>query len=395
MHLPSRSAILLTCPQGLAPFLADEVRALGFAAEPLKAGVLTSGTPADCMGFNLHLRTAHRVLYEVWRGRAFDSDALYAAARALPWEKWFAPGAPFTVSSSVRNETVRDSRFPNLRLKDAIADRFREATGARPDSGRERDAASVFLHWRGNAATVYLDTSGEPLARRGYRLEPHKAPMQETLAAACLLALGYDPELPLVNPMCGSGTLAVEAALLATRTAPGLLREDFAFRSLQGFDEDAWRAMRTQARRAMRPAPAPIVATDLDPRAVAATCANADRAGMAGFVSATACDFSATPLPSAAPAQGGLIVMNPEYGQRLGGDERLAALYPAMGDWLKQRCQGWRAGIFTGNPDLAKRIGLKPASRVPFWNAKIECRLLAFEMYAGSRSADRKGGPAA
>ncbi len=385
MAVPGRAPILLTCPQGLAPFLADEARALGFPAEALEAGVLTQGGPADCMTFNLHLRTAHRVLYEVWRGRAADAEALYAAALGLPWESWFAPGAAFTVSSSVRNETVRDTRFPNLRLKDAIADRFREATGARPDSGRERDAASVFLHWRGEAATIYLDTSGEPLARRGYRLEPHKAPMQETLAAACLLALEYDPELPLVNPMCGSGTLAAEAALMATRTAPGLLREAFAFLHLQGFDEEAWRAMRTAARRSMRPAPAPIVATDIDPRAVAATLANADRAGMSEYIAVTACDFRATPLPLAPSDTGGLVVMNPEYGQRLGGDDKLAALYPAMGDWLKQRCQGWRAGIFTGNPELAKRIGLRPSRRIPFWNAKIECRLLVFDLYAGSR----------
>lgn len=383
MPLSKSSGILLTCPRGIAPFLADEVRALGFGAEPLEAGVLTKGTLSDCMHFNLHLHTSHRVLYEVWRGKAYDSDALYKAARALPWESWFQTGASFTVSSSVRNETVRDTRFPNLRLKDAIADRFREATGARPDSGRERDGASVFLHWRGNAATIYLDTSGEPLAKRGYRLEPHRAPMQESLAAACLLALGYDPARPLVNPMCGSGTLAVEAALMATRTAPGLLREAFAFRHLLGFDETSWKAMRTAARRAMRPAPAPIIATDVDPRAVAATLANVDRAGMSDYVAVTACDFRSTPL---SPARQGFVIMNPEYGERLGGDEKLAALYPAMGDWLKQQCQGWTAGIFTGNPDLAKRIGLRPSRRVPFWNAKIECRLLVFEMYAGSRA---------
>jgi len=386
MSLSGKTPILLTCPRGLAPFLADEVRALGFDADPLEAGVLTKGTLSDCMYFNLHLRTAHRVMREVWRGKAYDSDALYKAARALPWDSWFQPDAPFTVSSSVRNETVRDTRYPNLKLKDAIADRFREVTGERPDSGRERDGASVFLHWRGNSATIYLDTSGEPLAKRGYRLEPHRAPMQETLAAGVLLALGYDAEEPLVNPMCGSGTLAVEAALMSTRTAPGLLRESFAFRHLQGFDEAAWKAMRTDARRAMRTAPAPIIATDLDTRAVAATLANADRAGMAEAIAVTSCDFRSTPLPPASSGKGGFVVMNPEYGERLGLEDKLAALYPAMGDWLKQSCQGWTAGIFTGNPDLAKRIGLRPSRRVPFWNAKIECRLLVFEMYAGSRA---------
>ena len=377
----SAAPILLTCPKGMPPFLAQEVRALGFEAEEMTAGVLAHGGLTDCMYFNLHLRTAHRVLYEAWRGTVADPDALYAAAHRLPWEEWFAPGAPFTISSSVRTETIRDARFANLRLKDAIADRFRARTGSRPDSGRAASAASVFLHWQDEAATIYLDTTGEPLTRRGYRLAPHKAPMQETLAAACLIAAGYDGETPLVNPMCGSGTLAVEAALMATRTAPGLLRTGFAFRHLAAFDEKAWQSMRAEARAAMRSAPAPIAATDIDPRAVTATRENAQDAGMDAYVSANVCDFRDTPMP----AEPGLIVMNPEYGHRLGGEDKLAALYPAMGDWLKRSAQGWRAAVFTGNLELAKHIGLRPSRRIPLWNAKIECRLLLFDLYAGSR----------
>ncbi|EPR40862.1 RNA methylase [Desulfovibrio sp. X2] len=385
--LPASSTILLTCPRGLSPFLAAEAAALGYEGRELAAGVAVTGGPLDCLRLNLHLRTAHRVLYEVARFRAPDPDALYARGRELPWEEWFLPGAAFSISSSVQNPHVRDTRFPNLRLKDAVADRFRARTGSRPDSGRERAGASVFLHWRGDDATVYLDTTGEPLARRGYRLQPHRAPMQETLAAACLLAADYDGALPLVNPMCGSGTLAIEAALIATRTAPGLLRTNFAFSFLAPFADEAgdkaWKDMRTQARRAMRPAPCPILATDIDPAAVDATRANAERAGMDEAVAAVECDFRDTPLPS----DPGIIVMNPEYGQRLGSQEKLEGIYAATGDWLKQRCMGWRAFVFTGNLELAGRIGLRPSRRIPFWNAKIECRLLAYELYAGSRKS--------
>lgn len=387
MDIHGSGKIFVTCARGVQPILADEMRALGVKPSAEQAGgLLADGTLADCMRLNLWLRTAHKVLFQLHRFTATNPDEVFAELYPLPWEEIIPEDGYLSVDSFVDNKSVRDSRFANLRVKDAVVDRIAEARGQRPDSGPDKTGVVLFLHWKQRQATIYLDTSGAPLSMRGYRQMPHKAPMRETLAAACLIAGGYNGKGALVNPMCGSGTLGIEAALMATGTAPGLIRQDFAFRHVLGHDEDAWLALRKDARAKMRGHVAsPILATDIDPDAIEAARENAAEAGMSEFMEIGLCDFRETPVPPPAKRATNLFVCNPEYGQRLGDVERLGAIYKELGDFMKQQCGGYTGAIFTGSKPLSKRIGLKTSRRIPLMNGPIECRLLIYDLYAGSR----------
>jgi putative N6-adenine-specific DNA methylase len=269
---------------------------------------------------------------------------------------------------------------------------MRQARGRRPDSGPEDRGAAIFVLWQEEEVAVYLDTTGETLARRGYRKMSGQAPMQETLAAATLLATGWRDGGPLVNPMCGSGTLAIEAALLGLGRAPGLPRRRFAFMHLKDFDASVWEGQRRAAEDAARDRLVhPVVATDLDPAAIRSARINAAEAGVEDLIEWGTCDFARTDVPAppvspGPPERGGAtVILNPEYGERMGKAEDLGETYARIGDFFKQRCQGYRGYVFTGNPDLAKRIGLRTKRRIPFWNGKIECRLLEYELYGGTR----------
>ena len=287
----------------------------------------------------------------------------------------------FTVTSTVDNPKITNSMYPNLVLKDAIVDRISKRTGARPDSGSDRSGVVIHLYWKDDRAWIYLNTNGRRLANRGYRKMPHTAPMQETLAAAVLMAAGYDGSTPLVNPMCGSGTLAIEAALIATGRAPGLLRTQYSLMHTKLHDENAWRTIRNEARKQSRSQPPPpIVASDIDPHALVAARKTARTAGVEQLIEFVECDFAQTPLPD----HPGIVVLNPEYGERLGEMNTLKTTYARIGDFFKQSCPGWKGYVFTGNRELSKRIGLRASRRIPFMNAKIECRLLEYELYQGS-----------
>jgi putative N6-adenine-specific DNA methylase len=384
--LTAKRPVLVTCPKALPPFLAQEMAALGLPGRELTAGVLAEGDMADCMRLNLHLRTGHRVLYELARLTAPDPNALAEELGRLPWEDIIPADGHVTVDSSVANEHVRDSRFANQKAKDAIVDRILSRKGRRPDSGPDPIGAAVFLHWRDDAATVYIDTTGAPLARRGYRKMPHKAPLQETLAAGIVLATNFvEGGGHFLSPMCGSGTLAIEAALVALNRAPGLLRQGFAFEHLLGFDAARYAELRREANQAAKKQySGRIIASDIDPEAVAAARQNARTAGVEERIEFQVADFRESLVPEEGA---GVCVLNPEYGARLGDTPRLEPLYAAIGDFFKQRLSGWRGFVFTGNPELAKRVGLKPRRRTPFFNAKIECRLLEYELYQGTRRA--------
>jgi len=378
--------IVATCARGCTGALQGELRALGYDPQevsPTSVGV--EGDLHDAMRMNLWLRTANRVLFEV-AGFEIDSpDDLHAAVRDLPWEEWLRVDTPFHVHGVAQHETIRDSRFAVLRCKDAIADRFVAATGARPDSSSTPDgAACVALYWKGTSAQLFLDTSGVPLSHRGYRWRPWTAPLRETLAAAILLELGW-PKVPaeaFIGPMCGSGTLAIEAAWIAQNRAPGLEREEYAFLRLNDVDAAAWRSLRDEARQRFATSPRTwIAASDMDPQAIACARENAGRAGVESLIRFHTCDFRDTPLPKP-PA---LVLMNPGYGERVGLEEQLAPLYESIGAWFKTRCQGMRAAVMTGNIPLGRKIGLHPVRRIPLWNADIECRLLEYDIYEGTR----------
>jgi 23S rRNA G2445 N2-methylase RlmL len=379
----NKSTILITCPKGIPSILAQELRSLDLPVlTELVAGIETEGTLDDAMRLNLHLRTGHRVLFLFQEFRANDANDLYQQLVKLPWEEIVPDKGYLCVTSSVDNPSINDPRFATLRCKDAIVDRIKEKTGIRPDSGPERDRSVVHLYWKDDRASVYLDTTGVPLSRRGYRKIPLNAPMQETLAAAVVLATGYDGNVDFINPMCGSGTLAIEAALIGLNRAPGLLRDNFGFMHIKGFDEARWDEFREQAKKASRKAlTRRIIATDVNPDAVEAAKKNATTAGVEQLIEFHMCDFVDTPLPGA----GGVIVLNPEYGERMGEMSRLSETYKNIGDFFKQKCKGFRGYVFTGNPTLAKQVKLKPARSLPFFNSSIECRLLEYELYDGSR----------
>ncbi len=367
----------MTCATGLAPALAGEIERLGLPVRAtFETAVETAGPLSLCRRLNLHLRTGHRVL---WRLRAFHAattEDVYRGCAALPWEDFLLPEHPITVrASSDAPDAGPGGRLAALKCKDAVVDRMRDACGMRPDSGSEPRGACIFVLWRGGDCRVFLDTSGIPLSFRGYRRLSVAAPMRESLAAGVLLTAGWHGERPLSNPMCGSGTLAIEAAWIAMRRAPGLLRARFAFMCLRGFEPDAWRAEREEALRAALPSPGvPIVASDRDPAAIEAARVNARAAGVEPFIDLSACDFMESPVPGPAP----FLVLNPEYGERVGADTDLAAEYRRIGRFLRERGRGGRGAVFTGNLALSRRIGLKVDRITTMFNGPIECRLLEF-----------------
>ncbi|KPK93778.1 MAG: RNA methyltransferase [Deltaproteobacteria bacterium SM23_61] len=378
-----KSRIVITCAKGVPPFLKEEVLSLGLPVlSETVAGVETEGTEEDAMRLNLFLRTGQRVLLLLREMEALNADDLYRGISRIAWEDYVPPEDYLCVTSAVDNPTIRDSRFANLKCKDAIVDRIMRKVGRRPDSGPERTGAVVDLYWKGDLCLVYLDTSGEPLYRRGYRRIPLHAPMQETLAAAVIQATGWKGEGNFVNPMCGSGTVAVEAVLMALDMAPGLLRKNFGFMHLKGFNRSSWKKMQEEARaRVKKSFPGKLVATDIDPGAIRASRQNAAAAGIAPHIEFSVGDYSETPLPEG----GGVVILNPEYGERMGRIEELKEVYRGIGDFFKKKCQGYTGYLFTGNLDLAKKVGLKSRRRIPFFSGNIECRLLEYNLYEGSR----------
>src|SRR4030042_1194177 len=292
-----KSRITITCAKGIPPFLKEEVLSLGFpiASEGL-AHIETEGLVGDTMKLNLLLRTAQRVLFFLDEFQARDSDELYRNLSKIHWEEYLPEEGYICVTSSVETPAIKDSRFVNVRGKDAIVDRLRERYGRRPDSGSQRDRSVVHFYWRDEHCQVFLDTSGEPLSRRGYRMNPLKAPMQETLAAAVILATGWRGDGHLINPMCGSGTLAIEAALIALGRAPGLLGGNFSFMHLKGFEETSWKVLRKKMGTSSKDRfHGEIIATDISSLAIEAAKKNATTAGVERLIAFEVCDYSKTP----------------------------------------------------------------------------------------------------
>ena len=386
MDFTTPGTLRLTCAHGQADLLREEVLSLGLVPQHGDAtGVECEGSMQDAMRLNLTSRISLRVLYRLANFECDHPDTLFEQAQAFPWETVVAPDGYVTITSTVRHPSIDNTMFANLRLKDALVDRVRSVHGRRPDTGPRRSGVVVHLHWHNDQAIIWLDTSGEKLSDRGYRKMPHRAPLRETLAAAILHRMGYDGSGPIVIPMCGSGTLAIEAALIATGRPPGLLRSAFAFQQVLGFDPEAWASIRRSVtpkkpRKGWPPTP-PIVASDIDPAAMAATRRNAETAGVGHLLELHTCDFADTPMPS----EPGHVVLHPEYGVRLGDAADLRTTYARIGDFLKQQCGGWSGWVFTGNLELAKSIGLRTACRVPMRHADLDARLLGYELWSGSR----------
>jgi 23S rRNA G2445 N2-methylase RlmL len=384
-----KNRIFITCPKGLQSYLAAEVQSLGFAVlSESVSGVETEGTLDETMRLNLFLRTGHRVLYLLSEFRAKTPDELYRETVKVPWEDYIFENGHMSVTSTVDTPAINDSRFANLKCKDAIADRFMKRFGRRPDSGPERDGAVLHLHWKDEECALYIDTSGEPLTKRGYRKIPLKAPLQETLASAIVLATGWQDSGHFINPMCGSGTLAIEAALIGLKKAPGILRNNFCFMHLKGFDKALWEKLRRESlllcNKTLRNR---IIATDVSSQAIDAARENARTAGVEHLIEYSVSGFADTAVPEGS----GVVVLNPEYGERMGQIDELADTYKGIGDFFKQNCKGYTGFVFTGNPSLAKKIGLRSKRKVQFFNSNIECRLLEYELYEGTKKSDKSG----
>jgi len=383
--------ILITCPKGIPPTLKKEVLALHLPvlSENI-SGVVTEGTIDDALRLNLLIRTGHRVLLLLKEFTANNADRLYEQVMHIAWEDIIPENGYFSVTSSVDNPSIKDSRFASLKCKDAIVDRIMKKRDQRPDSGPKRDRTVVHLYWKVDHCSLYLDTTGEPLSRRGYRKIPLFAPMQETLAAAVVLATGWDGINNFINPMCGSGTLAIEAALIGLNRASGLLRSNFGFMHLKGFDQDCWNDLRGEAmKNSKKEIRGKIIATDISADAVDAAKKNAATAGVDHLIEFEVCNFMDTPLPG----DGGVIVLNPEYGERMGEMQKLERVYKSIGDFFKQKCGGYTGYVFTGAPALAKKVSLKPTRSMQFFNSGIECRLLEYELYKGSRKTKKHKPP--
>ena len=374
---------MITCAKGVPPFLKQEILTLGFPVlSEGRAEVETEGTMEDTQRLNLLIRTGQRVLFPVHSFQAKTADELYLRISQIPWEDYIPEDGYFSVTSSVHNPTIKDSRYPNVKCKDAVVDRIKGKRGRRPDTGPERDKIVVHLYWKGNLGQIYLDTSGESLSKRGYRMIPLRAPMQEPLAAAVVLATGWKGDGNFVNPMCGSGTLAIEGALIGLGRAPGLLRNNYGFMHLKGFDESSWKTLRRKIRAEAKDRfDGRIIATDMSRQAIDAAKKNATTAGVERFIEFGVCDYSETPVPDG----GGVVVLNPEYGERMGEIEGLKEIYRGIGDFFKKKGKGYRGYVFTGNLDLAKKVGLRTKRRLLFYNGPIESRLLEYDLYEGSR----------
>lgn len=382
---------IATCGRGLEELLERELGELGLESRSRETGgVAFDGSFADGLRANWRLRTANRVLVELASWPAADNDELYAGARSLveaapeaygkrdggatlPLAELFSPDRTFSIQATSSHSQIRDTRWIAMKVKDGIVDAQRERFQARSDIERSSPDVALRLRLFRDRATLLLDTSGEPLDRRGYRVSSTAAPLREQLAAAALLASGWNGRGPVVDLMCGSGTFLAEAGAIAMGLAPNRLRNLWAFERLPGFDRELWRAIREE------PIPAPdrevrMIGVDLAREAIVAAQRNLAAAGLLGQTDLVVGDAFAFDPPSGP----GLVVANPPHGERL---EDSPELWKELGDTLKQKYRGWKAVIFAGGTTQGKLLGLKPTRRLPVWNGPLEARVLVLDLW--------------
>jgi putative N6-adenine-specific DNA methylase len=368
------------CPRGLAPALAEELTALGaLRPEPAEAGVAFRG-PFDLVySANLHSRIASRILWQVARFPYADENDVYERAKEVRWKDHFSAERTFKVETNAHRSPVKSLDFVTLRVKDAIADHFRSALGRRPSVAPREPDVRVHAFLDAKACTLYIDTSGEPLFKRGRRDHVGEAPLKKNLAAGILRIAGWRPGVTLLDPMCGAGTFLSEAAEMTLQWAPGRTRE-FGFTKLARYNASTWERLLGKARREEKPVTKlAIHGSDLYGRSVDHARMNLREAGLEDAVQLKQVNL----LDLAAPAPTGLMVTNPPYGVRLGEKEKLAQFYPQLGDALKKRFAGWTAYILSGDPDLAKLIRLQASKRTVLFNGALECRLYEYRMVSG------------
>lgn len=364
--------------------LAVELETLGAkSARATDGGVAFEGKLDLAYTINLWSRLASRVLWQVGVGRYRDQQDIYDAALRLHWPEWFTVTNTLRVNVTAIRSPLTSLDFITLKIKDAVCDRFRTAVGERPSVDTAAPDVRIHAFLTADTCTFYLDTSGEALFKRGYRKDALEAPLRENLAAGLLKLAGWNAALPLVDPFCGSGTILIEAAMMACDMAPGFSRV-FGFRRLSWFNAETWQAAREDASRRAEAGRASaamqLYGSDISPPAITAARANVAALGLDTFIELRLADA----LSATAPAAEGLIVTNPPYGVRLGADENLPALYAAFADTLKRNFSGWRAYVLCGEMALMKAIRLAPSRKIPLYNGALECRLVEYRIVAGS-----------
>lgn len=373
-------SLFVTCPRGLEAPLSQELEQL--KCQDIRAvdgGVACKGGMEQVYRINLHSRTASRVLLRLTKSGYRNEQDIYKAAKNIRWTDWFDLEQTFKVKVEGKRAQVKSLDFVGLKIKDAVCDVFRDACGARPSVGKIRPDIRIHAFIDERDIQIFIDTSGEALFKRGYRQDTGEAPMRENLAAGLLLLAGYDGTQPFQDPFCGSGTIVIEAAWIATRRAPGLMRR-FGFEKLKNFDAALWKKLQHEAETQIRPASAPISGSDNDRHMIRAAVANAQAAEVDTFVRFEVKDAQDT-RPN---GEGGILISNPPYGVRLAEVQALQALYPQLGAWLKQHYAGWLAGMFTGDRDMPKFMRLSPKRKIPLYNGNLDCRLFLMDMVKGS-----------
>jgi putative N6-adenine-specific DNA methylase len=369
-----------TCPRGLELVLADELRQL--KAEKIHAvggGVQFGGDFFLCYQVNLESRIASRVLWQVAHGDYRSEDDIYRAAYAPRWTDWFDPARTLRVDISATKSPLTSLNFVTLKIKDAVCDKIRRSAGRRPNVDTREPDIPIQGHLSDREFTLYLDTTGEPLFKRGQRISTGEAPLRENLAAGIIRLAGWAPGIPLLDPMCGSGTILLEAAHMTLDIAPGLGR-GFAFEKLRNFDPRRWRDLLRQSRARQKPkARLAIYGSDFSADVLKAAQANLMAVGLEKIVSLKRADV----LEIAAPAKQGIIVTNPPYGVRIGEQRALEEFYPKLGDVLKKQFTGWHVYLLSADMRLPKLIHLAASKRTPLFNGALECRLFEYKMVEG------------
>ncbi len=372
------------CPRGLEALLVEDVTAAGATdVRQVPGGVEFAGDLACCYRVNLDSHIATRVLWRLATADYHSEDDIYKLARSIDWPRRFAVERSIRIYVTAQRAKVKSLEFVTLRVKDAVCDVFREATGLRPNVNTKSPDVRIHLFLTDHRATLYLDTSGEPLWQRGHKIAKVEAPLKENLAAGILRLTGWQPGTPLLDPMCGSGTFLLEAVQMSLVDPPGMNREpgEFGFERLMGFQPELWRKVQKSAVAARRVADhLPIWGSDVSADAVARAQQNLAHAGFDDLVAVECADL----LTRCAPAPTGVLVCNPPYGERLGELDELAAFYPKLGTALKNNFAGWDCWFLSADTRLPKLIGLKPMRKIPLFNGPLECRLYGFRMVAGS-----------
>lgn len=370
-----------TCPRGLEALLHEELQAVGAKdIRPTEGGVSFAGELSVCYSANLHSRIATRILMQVGRGNYATEDDLYQAAYKLNWPNWFDVKHDFMVKVTGVKCPLKSLEFATLRIKDAVCDKFRQVVGSRPYIDTKTPAVRIHAYLTADSYQFYVDTSGDALYQRGNRKASIEAPLRENLAAGILQLSGWKPGQPLLDPMCGSGTFLLEAAMMALNIAPGLKR-DFGFEKLKNFESNTWRKIKNTALKQVQPVSfQKLYGSDSDLRAVRVAKQNLSEADLLEAVQLSQTNITDV-IP---PAESGILIANPPYGVRIGEDEELALLYPKIGEALKRKFAGWNTYFLTNDMRLPKLMRLTPSKRTPLFNGPLECRLFEIKMVAGS-----------